>query len=438
VQALYSHCCGLDLHKRSVVACRITPGPDGEPLRETRTFPTTTAALLTLADWLAQAKVTHVAMESTGVYWKPIYNLLEERFQLVLANAAHIKAVPGRKTDVLDAEWIAELLRHGLLSPSYVPPRPQRELRELIRYRTSLVQERAAEINRLQKTLEGANIKLASVVSDIAGQSATQILRSLVRGETDAGTLAQLAKGRLREKIPQLEEALYGGFGAHQRFLVGQQLAHLDDLERSLASVCAEIEKRLGEEPPSPGEPSPPAEGAAGGLPRPVAPGAGPGLQERLMSIPGVGKRTAEALLAEIGTEVSRFPSAKHLSSWAGLAPGNHESGGKRLRGKTRRGNRHVRQILVEAALAAGRTKENYLSAMYRRQVARLGKKRGVIAVAHALVVIVYHLLKKGGTYQELGANYFDEQQREGLERRLVKRLERLGNRVTIERLAAA
>src|SRR5215212_11409202 len=299
MDAIYRDVCGLDLHKRRIVACAITTDAQGQVHKAIRTFGTMTEDVLTLADWLHSEGVTQVAMESTGVLWKPIYNLLEGQFTLLLANAQHLKAVPGRKTDVKDAEWIADLLRHGLLRPSFVPDRPQRELRELTRYRTSLVQERTAEVNRLQKTLEGANIKLASVATDVMGTSGRQIVAALIGGTTDAGLLADLAKGRLREKLPDLERALTGRVGAHQRFLLAQQLAHIDYLEGAIAQVSAEIAERL----------------------RPFEPAL-----DRLDTIPGVGRRIAEILLAEVGPDVSRFPSAAHLASWAGMCPGTHWS----------------------------------------------------------------------------------------------------------------
>jgi transposase len=293
-----------------------------------------TQDLLDLADWLAQVGCTHVAMESTGVYWKPIYNLLEGTFELLVVNAHHIKAVPGRKTDVRDAEWIADLLRHGLLQPSFIPDRAQRELRELTRYRTTLVQERTAEVNRLQKVLEGANIKLAAVATDLMGASARDMLAALIAGTTDAAGLAQLARGRMRQKLPQLVQALTGQFQVHQRFLVAQQLAHIDFLDETIERVSAEITGRM----------------------QPV--------EEAVMlldTIPGVGRRTAETVLAEIGSEMGRFPTAAHLAAWAGRAPGNNESAGKRRRGKTRKGSPWLRAALVEAAQAAGRTKNTYL-----------------------------------------------------------------------------
>jgi transposase len=406
MDVVYERCCGLDIHKRTVVACLIVPGPAGKPHKVVRTFGTMTADLLQLADWLTSEGVTHVAMEATGVYWQPIWNLLEGRFTLLLANARHIKAVPGRKTDVRDCEWIADLLRHGLLRPSFVPDRPQRELRELTRYRTALIRERSAEVNRLQKTLEGANLKLAAVATDIRGKSGQEILAALVAGRTEPAALAELAKGRLRAKLPELERALTGQFGGHQRFLVAQQLAHLDFLDESIERVSAEIAERL-----HPFEPA----------------------LERLDTIPGVGRRIAEILLAEVGPDVSRFPSAAHLASWAGRCPGNHESAGKRQSGRTRKGNSWLRGALTEAGQAAGRTKHTYVGAQYRRLAARRGKKKATIAVGHTILIIAYHLLTEHATYQDLGVDYLEKRNRQAVERRLVRRLEALGNKVTLE-----
>jgi transposase len=399
-------CCGLDLHKRTVVACLFVPGPAGKPRKEIRTFGTMTADLLQLADWLAEAGCTHVAMESTGVYWKPIYNLLEDQFTLLLVNAQHIKAVPGRKTDVKDCEWIADLLRHGLLRPSFVPERPQRELRELTRYRTTLGRERSAEVNRLQKTLEGANIKLAAVASNIVGRSARAMLDALVAGSAKPAVIAQLAHGRLREKLPELEQALEGRFTAHQRFLIAQQLAHLDYLDEAIERISREIGERL--------------DSVTDDI-------------TRLETIPGIARRGAEILIAEIGSDMSRFPSAAHLAAWAGMAPGNHESAGKRLSSTTRKGSPALRALLVEAGHAAGRTKNTYLAAQYHRLSARRGKKRAAMAVGHTILVIVYHLLKRGTNYEELGGGYFDERDRLAVERRLVRRLEALGHKVVLE-----
>jgi transposase len=405
VAVVYDRCCGLDVHQQTVVACLITPGPDGPPAKEVRTFGTMTADLLELADWLRAAACSQVAMESTGVYWKPIWNLLEDEFSLLLVNARHIKAVPGRKTDVKDCEWLADLLRHGLLRASFVPDRPQRELRELTRYRTALVRDRTAESNRLHKTLEGANLKLSSVASKLLSLSGRQMLDALLAGTTDPAVLADLAKGRLRAKLPQLERALAGSPGLHQHFLLARQLAHIDFLDETLEQVNAQIAERL----------------------RPLEP-----TLERLDAIPGVGRVTAEVLLAEIGPDMSRFPSAEHLASWAGMCPGNYESAGKRQKGKTRKGSKWLRTALVEAGQAAARKKDSYLAAQYHRLVPRLGKKKAAVAVGHSILRSVYYLLVRETTYQELGGNYFDERYRHRVEQRLVRRLEQLGFEVQL------
>ena len=407
MDVLHPRCCGVDIHKASVVACVIAPRAGGAPCKEVRTFGTMTEDLLQLVDWLVEAGCTAVAMESTGSYWKPLYNLLEGVVEQVLVvNAAHIKQVPGRKTDVKDAEWIADLLRHGLLRASFIPDRPQRELRELTRYRTSLLRERSAEVNRVQKVLEGANIKLAVVASDLTGVSGRAMLAALLEGSTDAAAMAQLAQGKLRAKIPQLEQALVGQFGAHQRFLIAQQLVHIDTLDEIIARVSAEIAERVhpfGEE---------------------IA---------QLDSITGVGQRTAEAVVAEVGVDMTRFPTANHLTAWAGLAPGNNESAGKRRSGKTRKGSPWLRAILIEAAHAAGRTKDTYLGALYRRLVARKGKKRAAVAVARHILVIVYHILRDHEPYHDLGASYLAQRDRLAVERRLVRRLAALGYDVSLQ-----
>jgi transposase len=396
------------VHKQLIVACVLRSAETARAQKEVRTFGTMTDQLLALGDWLEAQGVTDVAMEATGSYWKPVWNLLEGRFNLLLANAQHIKAVPGRKTDVKDAEWIADLLRHGLLKPSFVPDRAQRELRELTRYRTSLIRERSAEANRLQKVLEGANLKLGDVATNVLGRSGRDILEQVVAGatEADAALLAQLAKGRLREKIPQLERALAGRVAAHQRFLLAQQLAHVDFLDQAIDRVSAEIADRL----------------------RPVE------TEVALLdSIPGVGRRTAEVLVAEIGTDPRRFPSAAHLASWAGMCPGHDQSAGKRRSGRTRPGSPWLRTALVEAAQAVGRTKDTYLAAQLRRLTARRGKKKAVVAVGHTLLVIAYYLLVRGVPYSDLGGNYFDEQERRAVKRRLVHRLEALGYAVHLQ-----
>jgi transposase len=411
MEVLYPRCCGLDVHKQTVVACVVVTAPEGAPHKEVRTFRTMTGDLLALADWLVSQGVTHVAMESTGVFWKPVWNLLDGRFTLLLVNPQHIKAVPGRKTDVKDSEWIADLLRHGLVRGSFVPDQAQRELRELTRYRTTLVRERSAEVNRLQKTLEGANIKLGSVATDVLGKSGRAMLEGLVRGETDAAALADLAQGRLRAKLPALEQALSGRFAAHQRFLVARQLTHLDDLDDLIEQVSGEIAERVRAEEEA---------------------------IQRLDEIPGVGRNTAEVIVAEIGTDMSRFPSAGHLASWAGMSPGNNESAGKRKSGKTRKGNHALRQALVEAAHAAGRKKDSYLQAQYRRLGVRRGRKRAAVAVGHSILVIVYYLLSHPERrYADLGGDYFIERDREAVARQSVNRLERLGYKVTLEAPAA-
>lgn len=402
MEVVYRRCCGLDVHKKTVVACVLTP--EG---RETRTFGTMTGDLLHLADWLLAKGVSHVAMESTGVLWKPIYNLFEGlAFQLRVVNAHHIKQVPGRKTDVKDAEWIAQLLRHGLLRGSRIPDRGQRELQELVRARTSLVRERGQVVQRIQKVLEGANIKLSAVATDVVGVSGRAMLEALIAGTEDAAALAELARGRLKNKRPQLEAALQGLVGPHQRFLLASHLRHLDFLDAEIARLSEEVAARLA-----------PWEEAV----------------QRLDGIPGVGRRVAEQLLAELGPDLSDFPTAAHLASWARLCPGNNESAGKRKSGRTGKGNGWLRAALTEAAWAAARTRNTYLSALYHRLAARRGAKRAIVAVAHALLVIAYHLLRRGTTYQELGGNYFEEQDRDRVARRSVQRLERLGDKVTVE-----
>ena len=404
--------CGLDVHKRTVTACLLKRGARGKVTRETRTFVTTTADLLTLADWLTENGCQHVAMESTGVYWKPVYNLLEGICQQVLVvNAAHIKNVPGRKTDVKDAEWIADLLVHGLLSGSFVPPRATRELRELTRYRKRLIQSRADESNRIQKLLEGGNIKLASVATDVLGASGRAMLEALVAGETDASQMAKLAKGRLRKKIPQLQQALCGLLSETQRWLLGEQLEQIHRLDQAIARLDAKIEVLL----------------------RPFAE-----TIDRLQEIPGVSRRVAEVLLAEVGTNMKQFPSARHLASWAGMCPGQRESAGKRQSGRTRKGDPWLRATLVEAAWAASRTKQTYLGARYRNLARRRGTKRACMAVGHSILKIAYHLLEDPQVrYVDLGDHYLDLYQRDRLKHDLIRRLHSLGIKVTIEEEAA-
>ena len=406
MQVLSPCCCGLDIHKKFVVACILRTAPDGSVQKETRTFSTMTVALLALGDWLRATGCTHVAMERTSSYWRPVYNLLEGQFDLLVANAYHIKTVPGRKTDVKDAEWIADLLRHGLLRGSFIPAPEQRHLRDLTRYRTHLVEERARLTNRIQAVLEDANIKLAAVVTDIRGASARAMLEALVAGETDPATLAELARGRLRAKRTLLAQAVVGRFAPHHAFMITEHLTHLDYLDEAMERVSSEIEQRLQEE------------WAA---------------VELLDTVPGISQRAAEILVAELGADLSRFPSAKQLASWAGMCPGNKESGGKRLSGKTRKGNVWLRQVLIEIAHVASKTKDTYLAAQYRRIAARRGKKRALVALGHTILVIIYHILTKRKPYQELGGAYFDQREREQVERRLVRRLERLGYTVNLQ-----
>jgi transposase len=371
---LHDRCAGLDLHKKTVVACLRAVDPDGRVRTQTRTFATMTADLLALADWLAAEGVRHVAMESTGVYWKPVWNLLEGRFELMLVNARPIKQVPGRKTDVKDAEWIAQLLQHGLLSPSLVPPPPIRELRDLTRQRAQLVADKASVANRIHKTLEDANIKLAGVATDVLGASGRAMIARLIQGETDPERLADEAKGTLRRKILPLRQALQGRVTEHHRFLLGALMDQVRQLEGLIERDAARIDEAM----------------------RPFA-----AAQERLMTIPGVGRQAAEVLVAEIGPEMAKFPTAGHLASWAGICPGNNQSGGKRRPGKTTKGSRWLRATLVQVAWAASHTKATIFGATYRRWAKRLGKKKALIAVGHKVLVIAYHLLKTGTDYRE-------------------------------------
>ncbi len=405
MQVLHPRCCGLDVHKRTVVACVLLTDAAGRVERATRTFATMTADLLALADWLDGYAVTHVALESTGVYWRPVFNLLEEGRTIILVNPQHLQRVPGRKTDVKDAEWLADLLRHGLLTASFLPPAPVRELRELTRYRKTLVRARTDEVNRLQKVLEGANVKLASVVSDVLGASARAMLAALLEGQQDADALAALARGKLRAKVPQLRQALEGRVRPHHRVLLGQILAHIEYLEDSIAAVqqaIAEVQ-------------APFAEAVA-----------------LLQTIPGVAATIAIALVAEIGTDMSRFPSAGHLASWAGLCPGNKQSGGKRLSGRTTAGNPWVRGLLSEAAWCVARSSGSYLHAQYHRLARRRGKQKAVVAVAHSLLVIAYCVLRDRRPYSDLGPDYFEQRDTERVQRHHVGKLQQLGFTVTL------
>ena len=405
MNVIYERCAGWDVHKKTGVACVLTP--DGQ---ETRTFGTMSADLLVLSDWLLACGCTHVAMESTGDYWKPVFNMLEGTFEVLLVNAQHVKAVPGRKTDVKDAAWLAELLQHGLLRASFIPPVAQRELRDLTRYRRTFIRERATLVNRVQKLLEDANIKLASVATAMMGVSGRAMLAALLAGHTDPQTLADLAKGRLRTKWEQLVKALEGRVKPHHRCVLAELLCQIDSLDETIARFDERIQ-----------EIDAPFEAAVG----------------LLDTIPGVARDTAEMIVAEIGTDMSRFPSADHLASWAGVAPGNHESAGKRTSGKTRKGNRFLRTILVQAAHAAARTQGTYLSAQYRRLATRRGKKRAILAVAHAMLVMAYDMIPRQEPYREAGADDFDQLQPEDTARRLVKRLESLGYQVTLQKQAS-
>jgi transposase len=407
----HPRCAGLDLHKRQITACRLAPDATGQVQAEIRTFGTLTRDLLALSDWLTQGGCTHVVMESTGVYWKPVYNLLEGSFTLLLVNPEHVKALTGRKTDVQDAERLAYLLARDELAGSFVPDREQRELRELTRYRTALVRERAAELNRLQKTLEGANVKLASVASDVQGKSARAMLTALAAGETDPEVLAAYAQGRLREKLPALKEALRGCVGEHQRFLLGQQLAHLAELDERIQEVSAEVAKRLA-----------PFEEKL----------------RRLEQQPGVGRRTAEVIVAELGTDMGRFPTHRHCAAWAGMCPGQRETGGKRKPCPARKGSPWLRAALVEAARAASRTKESYTAAQYQRLARRRGANRAAMAVGHSILVASYYILKADADYVELGGHYFDERDREQIIKQNVRRLRQLGLEVEVRERAAA
>jgi transposase len=413
MEVVYEWCAGLDVHKKSVTACRITPAEGRGWRKEKRRFGTMTDELLQLADWLRAGRVKAVAMESTGVYWKPVFNILESEFEVILVNARHIKYVPGRKSDVSDAQWIGELLQHGLLKASYIPERPQRDLRDLLRYRSSLVQERAREINRVQKVLEDANVKLASVATDVMGVSSRQMLAAIIAGKDDPRALAELAKGRLRAKIPELKRALQGRVRDSHRMLLQLHLEHIDDLSSKVTRLNEEIDQQM----------SPFDEDEQ---------------LRRLDEIPGVGRDVAQVIVAELGIDMSRFPTPAHAASWAGLAPGKNESAGKNRSGKTPAGNKHLKAALVQSAHAVSRTKGNYLAAQFRRLAARRGKKRAAIAVAHSILVIAYHMLRDGTEYQDLGGDYFDKRNKAQLQRRLVKRLEALGLQVAVQPMTLA
>jgi transposase len=456
MDTLHPLCVGLDVHKTSVVACLRRLDQRQRPHTEVRTFGTTTVDLLGMLDWLRQHQVPVAAMESTGVYWKPVFNLLEGHLQVILVNPEHIKAVPGRKTDVKDCEWIAQLLQHGLLRASFVPQRPIRDLRDLTRQRTQMVNEKSRTANRIQKVLEDANIKLGDVASDVLGKSGRSMLRALIAGQDNAEALSELALGKLRKKLPQLRKALTGQVTEHHRFLLGLHLDHLDHLEQLIDQleqrIAAQLQNDRPPEPPDgPGGTGPTQADSAG----PEADEPGPARQSPtptggpaalglwaalclLMTIPGIKRRTAEAVLAEIGTDMGRFATAGHLASWAGLCPGNNESAGKRRGGRTTKGNKWLKAALVQAAWAAARKKGTSLGMQYRRLLRRRGKKKALVAVAHSLLVICYQVLKKREVYRELGADYLDDQAPEKRARQLVRQLESLGHKVTLEPQAVA
>jgi transposase len=406
MQLLYPHCAGLDVHKDSIFACVRHLGDDGKARDTVRSFPTTSRGLLTLGDWLAAEGVTDAAMESTGVYWKPVWNLLEDRVKLMLVNAQHIKQVSGRKTDVKDSQWIAQLLQHGLLKPSFVPDRPQRQLRDLTRQRAQLTGDMARVANRIQQVLEDANIKLGSVASDVLGASGRDMLQALIAGTADPATIAQLARGRMRPKIPLLTEALTGRVNDHHRFMLKMLLEQVEQLEKQIEAFDKRIEEVMG-----------PFEKAA---------------VKRLDGIPGIDPRSAQNILAEIGLDMSRFPTDDHLASWTGICPGNHQSAGKRRSGRITHGNRWLKRTLAQCALAASRKNGSFLQARFRRLGAKRGRKRAVIAVAHSQLMAIHGMLKNSTDYHDLGANYLDELQRDRVKKHLVRRLTGMGFEVKL------
>jgi transposase len=442
MQVVYPRCAGLDVHKKTVVATRMRVGEDERLVWETKTFGTMTVELLELYDWLQEWGCTHVAMESTADYWKPVFNILEDGFEVLLVNAQHVKHVSARKTDVSDAEWLAELLIHGMLRPSFIPPRPQRELREMTRYRATLVQERARVVNRVQKLLEGMNIKLAAVATDVLGRSGRAMLEALVADRMRPDEMAQLARGRMRTKIPELEKALTGIVGQHQRKLLALQLAHIDFLDEQVEELSAEIVCHVQsmDQPPSSGDS--PADGAISEANDADAPSGTtvvlpPMTYEQAISIldtaPGVDQRVAETILAELGADMRRFPTPDHAATWSGVAPGNHESGGKRYSGRTPKANEALRSCLVQAAWAATHTKDTYLRARYERLVVRRGKKRAIVGVAHSLLTSIWHMLAHHVPYHDLGGDYFDNRHKESKIDYHLRQLARLGYAVQIE-----
>ena len=410
MEVLHEHCAGLDVHKKTVVACVLHSGRDGITRRETRTFGTMLSDLEKLRDWLKQESCDCAAMEATGVYWKPVYNVLEEHLQVLVVNAEHIKAVPGRKTDVKDAEWIADLVRHGLVRASFIPERPQRELRELTRLRAAFIQDRSRAVNRLQKTLEGANIKLASVLSDVTGVSGQRILDALLQGEDDPEVLVGLVHSRLRPKLEALKQALMGRLQGRLRFVVSQELAQIRSLDDQIVACDEEVGSEM----------------------RPFDVDL-----ERLDEIPGIARRSAENIIAEIGVDLSRWPTLAQFSSWAGACPANKASGGKRKRAGVRRGNPWLKRCVTEAAWAASRTKNSYLGARFRQLKASKGHKRAVVAVAHEILTIIYYLMTRNRHYEDLGVRYLEDRNKEEVQRRATRQLQRLGYNVQLVPLAS-
>ena len=416
---LLERCAGIDIGKEEVVACVRTPGRGGGRRKETRTFLSFTRDLEAMADWFAVEGVTDVVMEATGSYWKPVWWILEERpFELKLVNAQHVKILPGRKSDVLDAEWLAELLEHGLLRGSFVPPPAIRELRDVTRYRKRLIQDHTSECQRIHKTLEDAGIKLDSVASDVLGVSGRAMLAALVAGERDPEVLAELAKGKLRKKIPELRQALRGRFKGHHALLIGLSLEHTAHLEATVARLDGHVDQLFG------------SNHSEAGVPFERA-------RDHLDTIPGVGKRAAETIIAEIGVEMSVFPTAAHLASWAGMAPGNNITGGKRGSGKTTKGDVWLRDILTQCAWSAARTRDTYLSAQFWRLARRIGKKKAAIAVGHSILVTCWHLLANDTDHADLGGDYFTRRADPDRQRdRLIQQLHHLGYQVTLRPVA--
>jgi transposase len=411
MKRVHRRCCGIDVHKATLTACVRLHDAGGKLSQETHSFGTTSDELLSLHDWLGAHRISHVAMEATGVYWKPVFYVLEQDFTLLLVNPVDVKRMPGRKTDVSDSAWLAQLLENALLRPSFIPPRAIRELRDLVRYRSQLKHDHTRVANRLHKILQDADLKLSSVMSDILGVSGRQILQRLAAGHSDPAALAELARGRLRAKLPELRQALAGRFSAHHAFLIGQALTELDNLEESMSALAARVDQHL----------------------IPFAQQI-----EQLSTIPGVKRLAATAILAEIGADMGCFPDPAHLASWAGMAPGNHESAGKRRRTKARHGNRWLRTILVECGQAAGHTRNTALAAIYRRMIIRAGRKHAAFVVGRHILNIAYHLLAEHSTYRELGPSYFEQRRAEQLKRRCLDQLRNLGFQATLTPLPKA